>query len=134
MNTIDSIIAVKQRLFSVMIAMLTPFIVGLCYVGASEITIPLSGTISDISTGRPIAAAAISTNMGSTVQSDPQGYYQFDTLLSGVYDITVSKTGYQSVTFSNVVIYPSQSNYLNVLLTTPGLLNIETTTLSPAEV
>lgn len=102
-------------------------------VSVVPVIIPLSGTVSDISTGSPIASAIVSTNTGATAQTDPQGHYKFDTLAVGVYDITFSKTNYQTITIKNSVIYPDKNNQLDAMLTTPGLLNIETMELSSAQ-
>ncbi len=95
---------------------------------------PLSGTVCDISTGRPIANAILSIQGGRRVATNPQGEFEFDALSAGVYDITVTKSGYQSLTLTNVIIMPGQPTVLSVELTTPGLLNIETTSLPAAEV
>lgn len=95
---------------------------------------PLSGIVTDMSTGRFITNAIISIAGGKSTATNPNGEYEFEALSAGVYDITVSKTGYKAVTFVNVIIMPGQPTVLNVELTTPGLLNIETTDLPPGEV
>ncbi len=94
---------------------------------------PLSGTVTDISTGRPIANAIITVVGGRSVATNPQGEFEFVSLSPGVYDVTVSKTGYQTVTIGMVIVIPGQPAALNVQLTTPGLLNIETTSLPAVE-
>ena len=96
---------------------------------------PLYGSVYDLSSGRPIAAAIISVTGGTSVATDPDGTWRFSTLSPGVYQVSVTKSGYQGATFSTVIIPASPpGKLLNVGLATPGPLNISTRTLPPAEI
>jgi hypothetical protein len=55
-------------------------------------------------------------------------------LSSGTFDITFSKTGYQTLTMANVVVLEGQSKSLNAQMTVPGPLNIVTTGFPSAEI
>ena len=99
----------------------------------AELAAPLSGTVTDLYTGMIISSATVSTNLGQTTQTDNHGHYLFSSLNPGVYDLTLAKTGYQTVTIPMVIIRPDEILTLNVQLTTPGLLNITSTSLPSAE-
>jgi N-acetylneuraminic acid mutarotase len=92
----------------------------------------LYGIVADLSTGFRIANATISTVGGSSI-SDTNGTYSI-ALSQGIYDVSCSRTGYTSITISNVLISPGQATFLSMELTPPGPLNIVTTELSAAEV
>ena len=92
----------------------------------------VAGKVTDFSTGRLISNAALST-VGATAHTAADGSYTLS-LSSGVYNITVAKTGYQEITFSNVLVLPNTMTDLDVRLTTPGVLNISTPTLPAVEV
>ncbi len=94
---------------------------------------PLSGTVTDLSSGKILSSVMVTTGLGQTTQTDNRGHYAFKTLNPGVYDITLTKTGYKSVTIPLVIIRPGQFLPLDVQMTTPGQLNILTTDLPPAE-
>ncbi|MEA3486996.1 MAG: putative Ig domain-containing protein [Thermodesulfobacteriota bacterium] len=93
----------------------------------------LSGKVVDLSTGNPIPGVTVSTSIGGSAQTDPNGNYNLENMFPGVYDITFAKTGYAALTVSNFFISATRNNILNVELTTPGLLNITTSTLPAAE-
>ncbi len=93
----------------------------------------ISGTVTDFSTVRPIPSVTLTTNSGASVQSDSAGQFAFYGLNSGVYDITITKTGYQTITIRNVVVMENQTTKLDVVLNSPGFLNITTTSLPSAE-
>ena len=89
------------------------------------------GLVLDMVTQQPIANATITAGSES-VQSDSNGFFGEVILFAGVYDVTCSKTGYQTITIPNVVVTASQATELNIYLTTPGPLNIVTTELPSA--
>lgn len=111
---------------------------GTIYVGSDDYYLyaiggsGIYGQVTDLNTGAPIAGATISTIAGD-IQSAAEGTYGL-MLDPGVYDVTVSKTGYETITIPNVVVQVSQSTELAIDLTTPGPLNIVTTDLLAAEV
>jgi uncharacterized repeat protein (TIGR01451 family) len=91
----------------------------------------IHGKVTDISTDAVIASATISSSSGDT-QSGTDGSYGI-ALDPGVYDITCSKTGYQAITIPDVVVTAGEGTELNIELTTPGVLDIITADLPPAE-
>jgi hypothetical protein len=74
----------------------------------------LKGNVTDVSTGNYLFSVDVSTS-NKVTQTGQFGYYNLR-LPSGTHDITFSKTGYQSQTFSNVVIFEGQFTELNVEL------------------
>ncbi|MEA3486997.1 MAG: DUF1566 domain-containing protein [Thermodesulfobacteriota bacterium] len=98
-----------------------------------SMAISLSGTVTDLSIGHPLSGVIVSTIDDQNTQTNSQGYYALGSLTPGTYDITFSKTGYQTVTISDVVIIAGQGTELNIDLTPPSLLNILTTDLPVSE-
>ena len=100
--------------------------------GLFQVGIPsaIFGTVTDLGTGSPLTNAAVSTT-GKETQTASNGSYEL-VLDPGVYDVTFSKTGYQTVTIKEIVITKGQQTEQNVLMTT-GPLNITTTSLPPGE-
>ena len=92
----------------------------------------LHGRIADWGTLAPISSATISTIDGDT-ESKTDGTYSI-ALFQGVYDITVSKAGYQTITIPNAVVIAKQFTELNIELNIDGPLNIVTTDMPPAEI
>ena len=99
----------------------------------AELSTPLSGTVTDLSTGLIISNATVSTNLNQSTQSDNHGHYSFASLNSGVYDLTFAKTGYQTVTIPMVIIRLDETLTLDVQLTTLGPLGITSNSLPAAE-
>ena len=67
----------------------------------AQATAAISGTVTD-SSGAAMAEAVVQakntgTDITATVTSDAQGRYRFPDLLIGNYDLTASKTGFQTV-------------------------------------
>lgn len=96
----------------------------------------ISGTIHDLSTGNPLAAGSVTITGGATAQSDASGnfiFYQAPT--PGVYNVTVNKPGYGSVTINGVSITATQGATLKLGLTAAGTLAINSTVpFPPAEI
>ncbi len=74
----------------------------------------LRGTVTDLSTGNTIPAVTVSTINGNT-QTNGEGNYYLR-ITSGVYDVTFSKPGYQTLTISNVAIAEGKVTELNAKL------------------
>jgi hypothetical protein len=99
-------------------------------------SIPLSGTVittingvvTDQATGLPVSGATVTLNTTATATTDTDGSYTFGDLPAATYSITVSKTGYQTISRS-VVVTTTASAKADVLLPTVGTLNITTTKL-----
>jgi carboxypeptidase family protein/putative Ig domain-containing protein len=88
----------------------------------------IKGIVTDLSTGNKLAAATVTITGGATTQTDPQGSFIFDPLpANGVYSVTISKTGYGTATINNVIVSDTAGANLIVGLTTPGPLNIIST-------
>ncbi|MHB8092066.1 MAG: putative Ig domain-containing protein, partial [Syntrophales bacterium] len=111
----------------------TTVVVGQSTILDATLPVSLSGTVKDMSTGNLITSVTVTATGGTTVQTNTSGYYALGSLSPGVYEITFTKSGYQTVTASNVVIRAGEATVLNMELTTPGLLNIATTALAPAD-
>ena len=92
----------------------------------------LYGKTSDIEYQNTLQDVTVSVD-DSEVLSNQHGFFGLS-LDPGVYNITCSKTGYQTITLPNVVITAGQTTELNVELTTPGPLNITTSELPPADI
>ena len=57
----------------------------------------LYGTVTDYGTGSPVPGVTVNLG-GVVVTTNPAGFYQFDNIEPGPYDITFSKDGYQTLT------------------------------------
>ncbi len=65
----------------------------------------LIGTVTDATTGNPIAAASLQVMPGArTATSDAAGAYRIAALLSGSYSLTANAYGYQSNTVNNITV------------------------------
>jgi uncharacterized membrane protein len=74
----------------------------------------LQGTVTDASTGLPIAGATVTA--GSTTDTtDANGFYQM-TLAAGTYNVTASASGYTSQTASGVVVSAGATTTQNFAL------------------
>jgi Carboxypeptidase regulatory-like domain len=72
------------------------------------------GTVTDASTGNPIAGATVDTSLGTTT-TDANGQYSI-TLPVGTYNPTYSRFGYGDQTQSNVSITAGTTTTVNVAL------------------
>lgn len=94
----------------------------------------IMGTIYDFSTGNPLDGATITITGGASTQSDSTGSFIFDPQpANGVYTVTITKTGYGTVTYNNLVISDTVGATLKHAMTSAEPLNITTTTLPPAD-
>jgi hypothetical protein len=93
--------------------------------------ITLIGTVTDITTGKAISNVVVSADDQYQTKTNNKGNYELQMEYPGLYDITFSKTGYQSLTMES--IYMIADHELNVSLTTPGLLNIIASHLSDTQ-
>ncbi len=94
--------------------------------------VPLSGLVSDMSTGTPLSGVTLTSDKGGSIQTAGNGNYSFE-LSPGTYTVTFSKAGYQTRTISDVEIKTAESTELNVEMTPPGPLNIVTINLPGSE-
>jgi kumamolisin len=80
----------------------------------------LQGTVTDASTSAPVALAqiALSGAGAGTTTTDAAGHYLFTDLASGVYDLTVTASGYSSATASGVVVTAGATATQNFALAT----------------
>jgi len=96
----------------------------------------LRGVITDAGSGNPIAGALVQVSNGFSQTSGANGAYS-RALASGVYDVTVSRLGFEPATVAGVVIRNGAVATLNVELTgaaviEPGSAAITTERFSPA--
>ncbi len=89
----------------------------------------IAGYARDFATDSPLSGAVISANTGRSTASDQDGAYRLGLEDPGLYDITVSKTGYQTITMENVQVQEDEDTILDIYLTVPGPLNIVSTSL-----
>ena len=93
------------------------------------------GIISDQSTGLPVSGATITLTPGSTaIQSASDGSFSFTALSAGTYSISITKTGYQTITKGSLVVSNTASAFASILLPISGDLNITTNQLPSATV
>src|SRR5436309_2310839 len=80
----------------------------------------LGGTVSDATgaliPGVTITATNIATGIVTTVTSNEAGAYQFASLQTGTYRVSAELTGFQTRTYSDVVLGVSQQVRLNFTL------------------
>jgi hypothetical protein len=92
----------------------------------------IAGVISDV--WAKVIPDVTVTIFDKTVQTDSQGKYLINGLISGNSTITFSHPDYYSVTIDNIEIQSGQCTTLNYNLSKAGLLNMATLYLSDAEV
>ncbi|PJH75789.1 MAG: hypothetical protein CO064_04785, partial [Anaerolineae bacterium CG_4_9_14_0_8_um_filter_58_9] len=86
------------------------------------------GCITDMSTGRAIPNATVTATGNPNTATDLDGNYRMN-LSPGVYTLTISRYGYQTLTLANTIILNNKATFLNMELTTPGALVISTISL-----
>ena len=87
----------------------------------------ITGSITDLSTGNKLAAATVTITGGATIQTDTQGGFIFLTPpANGVYTVTITKAGYSTATYNNVIISDTAGATLNVGMAPSGILNFTT--------
>jgi hypothetical protein len=75
----------------------------------------LQGTVTDASTGNPVAGALVTFGI-HTLKTDANGAYQFPNLLTGTYSVVVTASGYSASTTNNVIITSGATTTRNVQL------------------
>jgi len=96
------------------------------------IIIKISGSVVDLSTGSPLAAATVTITGGATTQTDASGYFVFNTL-SEISTVTISKAGYKGVTLTGEIVTSGSSIRTGLVSANAALLNfIAAPTLPPA--
>lgn len=80
----------------------------------------IKGSITDKSTGKPVAFAAITLLKGSSfvkaTSADKSGSFLFQEVPVGRYTINVSSKGFDELSNSNVVVTPNNTTFLNLAL------------------
>jgi outer membrane protein assembly factor BamB len=94
--------------------------------------VAIYGVVTDISTGAPLTSATVTT-IGGTTQTGTRGEFVL-VLNPGVYTLTITKTGYATLTTSSFYAGSGSAVTIDVNMTTPGSLNIVTSALASAEV
>ena len=85
----------------------------------------LQGYVTDSATGAPIAGARVVLSGGAWTVTDATGFYRFNNLPGGFYDLTVSQYFYQSATVTTVLVNEGSTATVNATLTA-----LPTTTVS----
>ena len=77
----------------------------------------LEGSVSEFDTGNPIPSALVSV-IGTTFTTltDTQGSFSFDDVEVGLYDVSITRTGYDPITIKAVKITSSATRTLSVSL------------------
>ncbi|MEI6208836.1 MAG: putative Ig domain-containing protein, partial [Desulfuromonadales bacterium] len=84
------------------------------------------GTVTDLSSSAKLAAATVTISSGST-QTDTSGNFIFDPQpANGVYTVTITKSGYSTVTINNVIVSDTAGATLTVGMAPTGILNFTT--------
>ena len=78
------------------------------------------GYIRDSGTDNPVSGAAISADTGRSTTSALDGSYRLGFKAPGLYDLTVSKSGYQTITVENVQVNEDEVTTMDIYLTKPG--------------
>jgi len=82
-----------------------------------QITVTISGVITNSTTSQPVSGASISTTPATqTVSSGTDGSYTISNVVAGTYTITVTITGYQTYT-ANITVQEGVNLVTNITLT-----------------
>src|SRR5262245_58710947 len=93
-------------------------VVCLCASAAAQVDrASLTGTVTDAS-GAVVGDAAVTVESASTgfrreTRTSPAGVYQIPGIVVGSYTVAISKTGFNTVRFENVVLGVGQSRTLD---------------------
>ena len=87
----------------------------------------IMGNVTDLSSGNKLAGATVAITGGANTQTDPSGNFIFDPPpANGTYTVTISKSGYSSATYNNVIVTDTKGTNLNVGLAPAGTFNVIT--------
>jgi hypothetical protein len=80
----------------------------------------IEGTVTDphgsVVPGATVTARQVATNSTRTVASNAQGYYRFDSLPVGAYELSVEASGFQKQLFTQVEVLVGRITDINVAL------------------
>ena len=79
----------------------------------------LFGHVYDLAGGSPLSEASVSTSWGDSVVTDEDGYWHFDRIGFRVFDLTVSKAGYNDSTLTDFELAPEETLEVNFSLRHP---------------
>lgn len=98
----------------------TAIVIGLGFLGFGQSSASLEGSLSDVRTGEPILFATVilykNDRAVTAAATDVEGYYTFEELASGVYELEVSHKGYQSLRRKNVYIGEGEAKEVDLQL------------------
>src|ERR1700689_729230 len=87
-------------------------IASFCNLSAQETVAHIRGTVTDPTgagvPGAEVKATNTQTKVSSTVPSKDDGSYEFLSLAPGIYDVTVSKSGFRTTTAHNITLTLNQ--------------------------
>ena len=76
----------------------------------------IAGTITDYITGEPIEGVQVSLEGFYVVITDAMGYYLFENLLIGIYDLSVELEGYYPEVATDIVVITDETTEVNFAL------------------
>ncbi len=92
----------------------------------------LTGTVTDSATALPIQGAAVQLGTLASTQTAANGTYQFLSVASGTYDVSVSQPGYVPQTLTGVLVTAGGTTTRNAaLVAAPCTLTIAPASASP---
>ena len=94
-------------------------------VGAQENRASLEGTIREASTHAPVAWANVVLSKGEDPKlatTDSNGYFQFQNIPFGTYNLTISYVGFQTLTIRELAVEHQYNSPLEITLEPSGLL------------
>lgn len=100
-------------------------------LGAGTATV--KGVVHDLSTGDPVSGATITISGGTTTTTGADGRFLFSpSPAPGPYSVTITKSGFQSLTNQNIAISEAQGANLDMWLPTAAALALPSQQLAPA--
>ncbi|HEX8294408.1 MAG TPA: MBG domain-containing protein [Pyrinomonadaceae bacterium] len=89
---------------------------GMWEISVSASPAIIQGTVTDAATSAPVANATVTAGANSTA-TDEDGFYQFQSIPAGTYNLTVAAVGYQNGAAANVAAANGSATTQNFALT-----------------
>jgi hypothetical protein len=88
----------------------------------------IAGTVADpqgnVISGATVTSRQVATNLTRTVTTSDQGYYRFDSLPVGVYELSVEAAAFQKKVFTQVQVLVGQTTEINTSLSVGQLQQV----------
>lgn len=89
-----------------------------CLLGSPQQFGAISGRVKDFATGSGVEGATVNLKQAgvtvSTTVTDYDGFYVFSNLVTGVYSLVVTKSGYPELSKTGLVVYANQNTTYDV--------------------